>query len=57
MAKKTYEVICTRIYNGSVIVQAESNEEAISIAREQLDSIDWDFGEQTADYAELLTNE
>lgn len=49
---KKFEVTCTRIYNGSIMVEAESADEAVSIAQEKLDDVDWQFGEQTADYAD-----
>jgi hypothetical protein len=52
MAKKNYCVTCTQIHNGYLYVQAESKEEACTIAQERLDEVDWEFGEQTADYAE-----
>ena len=49
---KTYCVACTQIHNGHLMVQAESEEEAVAIAKERLDEVEWEFGEQTADYAE-----
>lgn len=49
---KEYYVTCTQIYNGTLTVQAESADEAVAIARERLDEVDWNFGEATADYAE-----
>ncbi len=50
MAK--FEVTCTKIYNGTLFVEANSADEACAIAQDRLDEVDWDFGEQTADYAE-----
>lgn len=50
MAK--FEVTCTQIHNGTLVIEAESADEAMAIARERLDEVDWNFGEQTADYAE-----
>lgn len=47
-----YQVTCTRIYNGTLEVEAESADEAVSIAQERLDEVDWQYGESTADYAE-----
>ena len=45
-------VTCTQIHNGHLKVQAENADEALAIARERLDEVEWNFGEQTADYAE-----
>ena len=49
-------VTCTKIYNGTMFVDAENNEEALEIAQnklnENVDCINWDFGEATADIAE-----
>ena len=51
-----YIVECTKIYNGSMIVEANSEEEAVQKAQDNLaentECIDWNFGEATADYAE-----
>ena len=49
-----YNVCCTKIYNGSVEVEAENYSEAIELARMLIDKdkVDWEFGEATADYAE-----
>lgn len=56
---KTFEVTCTRIYNGSVQVQANNCREALDIAREIIinnpDKISWEFGEETADYADEIS--
>lgn len=50
---KKYIVTCTRIYNGSIEVEAESEEQALEIAKEyQSEQINWSFGEETVDYAE-----
>lgn len=49
---KKYIVTCTKIYNGTIEVEAENKEEALEIADENLDDVDWVFGEATADYAE-----
>lgn len=49
-------VTCTKIYNGTMFVDAENNEEALDIAQnklnENVDCINWDFGEATADIAD-----
>ena len=49
-------VTCTKIYNGTMFVDAENNEEALEIAQnklnENVDCINWDFGEATADIAD-----
>ena len=55
MAK--YGVICTKIYNGYIEVDAENEQDAVEKVNsmwETNDSVDWTFGEQTADYAELI---
>ncbi len=49
-----YEVTCTRIYNGHIEVEAESAEAAMNYAKEHRDKIDWNFGEETIDYAEEI---
>ena len=54
---KKYIVTCTKIYNGTIEVEAENKEEALEIADENLDDADWVFGEATADYAEEATFE
>ena len=51
---KTFIVTCTRIFNGDLEVQADSADEAVSIAQERLDEVDWQFGEETADYADEI---
>ncbi|MBO4541922.1 MAG: hypothetical protein J5725_01940 [Bacteroidales bacterium] len=52
-----YVVQCTKILNGSMVVEAESESEALEIVQDKLnndvDCVDWDFGEATADYAEV----
>lgn len=56
MAK--YGVTCTKIYNGYIEVDAENEQDAMEKVKtmwETDDSVDWTFGEQTADYAELVT--
>ena len=47
-----YEVTCTRIYNGSIIVEADSDKAAMEYAEEHRDEISWQFGEETIDYAD-----
>lgn len=47
-----YIVDCTKIYNGTLEVEAESKQEALAYAEQHLDEVDWEFGEATADYAE-----
>lgn len=54
MAK--FEVTCTQIHNGTLIIEAESAGEALAIAQERLDEVDWEFGEQTADCADEIKN-
>lgn len=49
-----YEVICTRIYNGRIEVEAESAAAAMDYAKEHRGEIDWNFGEETIDYAEKI---
>lgn len=49
-----YEVICTRIYNGRIEVEAESADAAMDYAKEHRGEIDWNFGEETIDYAEKI---
>ena len=49
-----YGVTCTRIYNAYMEVEAESAHEARLMANERLEEVDWEFGEQTADYAEEI---
>ncbi len=51
-----YEVTCTRIYNGSLEVEAESADAALAIARERLDEVEFEYGETTADYAVEMSN-
>jgi uncharacterized ferritin-like protein (DUF455 family) len=51
---KKFGVTCTRIYNGYMEVEAESAKEAVSMVRDRLDEVDWNFGEQTADYADEI---
>lgn len=55
---KKFEVICTRIYNASLFVKAETEEEALELARQEIeeDRVNWDLGESTADYAEETDN-
>jgi len=53
---KKYEVTCTRIYNGSLEVEAESADAALAIARERLDEVEFEYGETTADYAVEMSN-
>jgi len=50
MAK--YCVTCTQIHNGYLYLEADSKDEACAIASERLDEVEWELGEQTADYAE-----
>ena len=50
-------VTCTQIHNGILFVQAESADEALAIARERLDEVEWNFGEQTADEAEEIESD
>ena len=52
MVKKNYCVTCTQIRNGYLHVQAESEKEACAIAQERLNEVEFELGEQSADYAE-----
>jgi hypothetical protein len=58
---RKFLVTCTKIYNGTMFVDAENNEEALEIAQnklnENVDCINWDFGEATADIADLDEDE
>jgi hypothetical protein len=49
-----YIVYCTKIYNGSVEVDADCKEDALDIAEQSINDgkVEWEFGEATADYAE-----
>lgn len=49
-----FGVTCTRIFNGYISVEAESADEAMKIAEEKSNEIDWTFGEETIDYADPL---
>ena len=49
-----YGVICTRIFNGYIEVEAESADAAMDYADEHRDEIGWNFGEETIDYAEEM---
>jgi hypothetical protein len=49
-----YEVTLTKIYNGRLEVEASSEEEAIEIAKENKDKADFEHGETTVDYAEII---
>jgi len=54
-----YIVYCTKIYNGSVEVEAESESAAMAKVEEMWRNgeypVDFEFGEKTTDYAELAT--
>ena len=55
MAK--FIVYCTQIYNGTIEVEAENEDEAVRIVQqEKLDEVDFDFGEATADFADEITD-
>ena len=49
-----YLVICTKIYNGTLLVDANSEDEALEKAKDIINendnAVDWEFGESTADY-------
>jgi hypothetical protein len=49
---KTFYVTCTRIYNGVLKVEAESESEALEYAKEHLEQVEFEYCETTADYAE-----
>lgn len=49
-----YEVTLTRIYNGRLEVEASSEKEAIEIAKERIDNAEFEYGETTVDYAEVM---
>ena len=46
-----YEVTLTRIYNGRLEVEAASSAEAMDIAKRRLEDVEWNYGEETVDYA------
>ena len=46
-----YEVTLTRIYNGRLEVEAASEAEAMNIAKRRLEDVEWNYGEETVDYA------
>ena len=54
-----YIVYCTKIYNGSVEVEAENKTDAMAKVDEMWRNgeypVDFEFGEKTTDYAELET--
>ncbi len=54
-------VSCTKIYNGTLTVNARTAEEAMQYGQDILckneDAPDWVFGEATADFAELTEDE
>ena len=49
-----YIVVCTKISNGNLKVEANSEKEALKNAQEMImrdvDNVDWEFGEATADF-------
>lgn len=47
-----YIVTCTKVLNGTIEIEASSKDDAVKKAQERLDSVDWQRGESTADYAE-----
>lgn len=47
-----YIVHCTQIYNGTITVDAESEQEAMQKAGEMTDEVNFSYGETTVDYAE-----
>ena len=55
MAK--YRVYCTQVWNGDIVVDAESKEDAVQKVQESIDDVDFSYGEATADYAEETTDE
>lgn len=56
--EKKYCVVCTKIFNGTIYVTAETPEKAVENANEILsvnpDACDWTFGEATADFADSI---
>ena len=54
---ENYIVYCTKTYNGSVVVQAESEDDAVAKVEEMWCKgeypVDFEFSEKTADFAEL----
>lgn len=56
--KNRYCVNLTMIHNGSIEVEADSENEAVEYVKENMDTIAPDelfsFGEKTADYADLI---
>jgi len=53
-----YNVICTMIYNGTKLIEAESKKQAVdkvqALLDENINNISFDFGEATVDYAEEI---
>lgn len=47
-----YIVHCTQVYNGTITVDAESEQEAMQKAGEMTDEVNFSYGETTVDYAE-----
>lgn len=52
MATKMWQVTCTQIHNGTMLIEADSADEACAIAQGRLDECEFEFGESTVDYAE-----
>ena len=56
--KNRYRVNLTMIHNGSIEVEADSENEAVEYVKENMDTIApndlFNFGEKTADYADLI---
>lgn len=49
---KKYIVTFTMIHNASIEIEAENEEQALDIAQENIDNVNWIFGEKTIDYVE-----
>ena len=68
---KTFNVVCTLIYNGNVEIEADTIEEALNKAEKNFErdvknngpysvhsgDVCFEFGEMTADYAEVVRSE
>lgn len=59
--EKRYRVNLTKIYNASIVVMATSADKAVNYVSDNMDTLvkneDFNFGETTADFAELEEEE
>lgn len=47
-----YIVHCTQVYNGTITVDAESEQDAMQKAEKMTDKVNFSYGETTVDFAE-----